>query len=130
MTRKLKELFKELRDMDERYIEQLRIDLERELKRKKGLLYSDIREEYFQRSIGRKKIEIELLEMQLDYLNTINENYIYTKALKVLKNSYNVDCYLSENRIYITTWNQSLKDSYDFELSKDQIKDLAKEYKK
>ena len=55
---------------------------------------------------------------------------IYTKALKVLKNNYDVDCYLSENRIYITTWNQSLKDSYDFELSKDQIKDLAKEYKK
>ena len=73
MTRRLKQLFEELRDMDARYIEQLTTDIERELKRKKGYLYFDIGEDYSDRSIGRKKIEIELLEMQLDYLYSTNE---------------------------------------------------------
>ena len=60
----------------------------------------------------------------------LNNLDTYTRALKVLKNNYNINCCLSGNKIFITTWNQSLSDSYDLELSKEQIQKLAKEYKK
>ena len=42
--------------------------------------------------------------------------------------TYNLNTGVYENSIYVSVWNQSLTDTYDIEMSKEQIDDFNKEF--
>jgi uncharacterized protein YfkK (UPF0435 family) len=42
--------------------------------------------------------------------------------------TYNLNTGVYENSIYVSVWNQSLTDTYDIEMSKEQIEDFNKEF--
>ena len=42
--------------------------------------------------------------------------------------TYDLNTGVYENSIYVSVWNQSLTDTYDIEMSKEQIEDFHKEF--
>ena len=51
------------------------------------------------------------------------------KAVDVLKNKYSTDSTIIHGKLYISLWNNDLSDTIDVEVSQDQVRDWANEYK-
>tara|TARA_R110000803_G_scaffold7715_2_gene24842 strand:+ start:562 stop:942 length:381 start_codon:yes stop_codon:yes gene_type:complete len=51
------------------------------------------------------------------------------KAVCVLKNKYSTDSTIIHGNLYISLWNNDLSDTIDVEVSQDQVRDWANEYK-
>ena len=51
------------------------------------------------------------------------------KAVEVLKTKYGMDARVHESNLYLSVWNNELSDTIDVEVSQDQVRDWANEYK-
>ena len=51
------------------------------------------------------------------------------KALEVLQNKYGMDARIHDDNLYLAVWNNELSDTIDVEVSQDQVRDWASEYK-
>ena len=54
---------------------------------------------------------------------------IVEKAVEVLNTKYGMDARVHESNLYLSVWNNELSDTIDVEVSKDQVRDWASEYK-